>query len=218
MSEILIIHEMLKYATDIYSIFNKATYFFSDDETDLQVGIYVDDKNKKITISFRGTESVRDGITDLNVIKIVYDSKIKVHRGFYKQLFHSKIYNDFYSKLKLLIEDKKNYVIYVTGHSLGAALSSLFSYRLSNDYDIIVNNINFASPRVGNIYWKQSFNSKENIKALRVVVSSDPIPLTPSLNYRHVGKLLKLNNGNILYYINDHRIKMYDELIKKNIM
>lgn len=209
------IDEMLQYATDIYNSIHIADHFYSDKESDLQVGIYINKDTHKIIISFRGTESLKDITTDLKVIKVKYDENIRVHKGFYDQLFRSNIYNEFYNQLKELIE-QYNYNIYITGHSLGGALSSLFTYRLASEYtNLIINNITFASPRIGNYYWKKAFNSMTNINTLRVYVNSDPIPLTPSFNYWHIGKKLKLRSGNLFYYVNDHRTAMYNRLIKK---
>lgn len=213
--EINNIEEMLQYATDIYNPIHIADYFYSDKESDLQVGIYINKDKNRLIISFRGTESLKDITTDLKVTKIKYDENIRVHRGFYEQLFRSKIYDEFYEQLKEL-SNQYGYDIYVTGHSLGGALSSLFTYRLASEYpNLIINNITFASPRIGNYYWKSAFNSMTNIKALRVYVNSDPIPLTPSFNYWHIGKQLKLRSGNLFYYVNDHRTAMYNKLIKK---
>lgn len=210
--EINDIEVMLEYATDIYSNKNKANYFYSDSMTDLQCGIYVDDYSKKVTASFRGTTSHEDRLTDLDIAQTKYVGNIRVHSGFYDQLFKSCVYQDFCNKF-IEIVGSNSYSVYITGHSLGAALASLFGFRMANTLDRKINIVTFASPKVGNYYWKQAFDSNCNIKNIRVMVSSDPIPLTPIINYYHVANVLCLSSGKYLWYIEDHSTKMYKKLI-----
>lgn len=205
---------MLQYAIDIYSNQNKANFFYSDHETDLQVGIYIDNDNKKIIASFRGTTSIEDKKIDLDIEQTKYDGKITVHSGFNDQLFKSDVYQGFHNKFVDII-GSHSYSIFITGHSLGAALASLYGFHLANSLDRMINIISFASPKVGNYYWKSAFDSNENIKNIRVLVSTDPIPLTPICNYYHVGNVLYLSTGKFLYYIGDHSTDVYNKLIKK---
>lgn len=208
------VEQMLVYATDIYSDCNGADHFYSDPDTDLQCGIYIDDEKRIVVASFRGTTSKEDKMTDLEIQKTKYFGKIRVHTGFYNQLFKSCVYQQFLDEF-ISIVGSTNYDVYVTGHSLGAALASLFTFRLSCSLDRCINNITFASPKVGNYYWKKAFDTNINIKNLRVMVSSDPIPLTPFINYYHVNGVLCLNSGKILWYIDDHSTSMYNKLIKQ---
>lgn len=205
---------ILQYATDIYSDENKAQFFYSDSISDLQVGIYVNDETKNIIVSFRGTTSTEDKMTDLRIAQAKYTGKIYVHSGFYDQLFKSCVYQEFYNKLIELIESN-SYDIFITGHSLGAALASLFGFRLATSIDKCIKIITFASPKVGNYYWKRAFDSKCNIINIRVAVSTDPIVIVPFLNYYHVSGVLYLNTGKFFYQIKDHSTMMYDKLIKK---
>eukprot|EP00548_Thalassiothrix_antarctica_P004539 CAMPEP_0194137896 /NCGR_PEP_ID=MMETSP0152-20130528/7731_1 /TAXON_ID=1049557 /ORGANISM="Thalassiothrix antarctica, Strain L6-D1" /LENGTH=76 /DNA_ID=CAMNT_0038835097 /DNA_START=50 /DNA_END=277 /DNA_ORIENTATION=- len=61
-------------------------------------------------------------------------------------------YDVIMKECKILLEENPGYKLYVTGHSLGAALSSIFAFYAACDEDIPkpVTCINFASPRVGN--------------------------------------------------------------------
>lgn len=219
-TEIENVQIMLEYATDIYSNKNKSDFFYSDNDTDLQCGIYVDNKSGKVTASFRGTTSLKDKLTDIDILSTKFFGKIRVHSGFYDQLFKSVKYYDFYNKFVDIVGSKNPlldtpYEIYVTGHSLGGALASLFAFKLATTLDRKVNIITFASPKVGNYYWKYAFDRHPNIKNLRVMVSSDPIPLTPIINYYHVAKVLCLYSGKFLWYIEDHSIKTYKKLVEE---
>mgnify|MGYP002837333271 CR=1 FL=1 len=72
--------------------------------------------------------------------------------------------------------------LFVTGHSLGAALSVLCGIRLAHKYpDNPVQVINFGCPKVGNWAFAQLVNSKTNLCVHRVAHKNDVITriLTP---------------------------------------
>lgn len=198
--------QMLNYSTKIYDDDNGSNFFYSDKETDLQVGIYLSDK---ITVAFRGTESMKDKMYDLNATKTKLSNNIYVHEGFYNQLLNSKIYKRFHNNLMLLISEHNDCEIYITGHSLGGALATLFGYILANEINKKINIISFASPRVGNYSFKRAFEKKSNLKHIRIVVSNDPIPYFPLINYYHVGKIKNLKVDEWFPNINNHSTKVY---------
>jgi triacylglycerol lipase len=77
---------------------------------------------------------------------------------------------------------------YITGHSLGAALSSLFTLdvRLSTP-NLRPTNMNFASPMVGTERWAQVY-AQQNPPTTRVLNYYDYAPDLPPLPfYTHVG-------------------------------
>lgn len=70
-----------------------------------------------------------------------------------------------------LVTPEKGYTLYVTGHSLGAALATLFGYTAAAD-DVFVCNgpvtiYSYASPRVGDSRFQQSFQLLEKAGRLR---------------------------------------------------
>ena len=72
--------------------------------------------------------------------------------------------------------------LFVTGHSLGAALSVLCGIRLAHKYpENPVQVINFGCPKVGNWAFAQLVNSKTNLCVHRVAHKNDVITriLTP---------------------------------------
>lgn len=212
LSKIRTINYALEFATNIYLDSNNADRFYSDKETDLQCGIYIDDILGRVIVSFRGTTSVEDKLIDLDLVKTKYSGKITVHSGFYKQLFLSKVYVNFYQDLINILKQKQ-YEVFITGHSLGAALATLFSFKLSHVIDDKINLITFASPKVGNYHWMKAFSERSNISNTRVVVTSDPIPLTPIFTYYHVSNPYYLRSGRFFWYIEDHSTTKYKKLL-----
>jgi predicted lipase len=182
--------------------------FISNSDTDTQVGIFLDVSKDNIYITFRGTSSrygttvfIRDVITDINAFKISINNNSEfIHEGFYKALM--SIYKDILNEIdEIKNKDIYKYNFYVSGHSLGAGLATLFTYFISDDNSIssIINDkiklITIGSPKVGNLSFKKSFEKKLNIINNIIVNYNDIITLLlPFFNYYHVGKQYRLLN------------------------
>ena len=103
---------------------------------------------------------------------------------------------------------KKNpgYKLYVTGHSLGAALASLFAFMVSASeeyWDVVpspVTCVSIASPYVGGSNFLEAFQELERLgrlRYLRVANQGDLVSIEPffTINlgfYKHCGMELKL--------------------------
>ena len=184
--------------------------FYSIDSTDLQVGITKSEANKRITVIFRGSESMRDWYYDLSILKTKLHDNVYVHSGFYKQLYNENMYENLKNDINDLIKEYTDYEIYITGHSLGAALATLFGYELARSIPNKVNIISFASPRVGNIEFKKAFDEKENLYHIRVTNNRDIVTAVPFINFKHVGTNICLyeNSYDIFYnYSYNHWLK-----------
>ena len=184
--------------------------FYSIDSTDLQVGITKSEVNKRITVIFRGSESMRDWYYDLSILKTKLHDNVYVHSGFYKQLYNENMYENLKNDINDLIKEYTDYEIYITGHSLGAALATLFGYELARSIPNKVNIISFASPRVGNIEFKKAFDKKENLYHIRVTNNRDVVTAVPFINFKHVGTNVCLyeNSYDIFYnYSYNHWLK-----------
>ena len=151
------------------------------------------DKNFKghYIVAFKGTDPNEAGdiVTDINFLPKKFkptknrgSKDAKVHRGFYK------MYKKMSSELFKFMKNNDVKKLYITGHSLGGALSHIFLY------DLIVSLgkkmpetvcIAIASPRIGNYYAKVDFTSRlrrmpnRKVSYVNLIGGLDPIPRFP---------------------------------------
>ena len=149
----------------------KVVDFISDPDTDLQVGITVSEKNKRIVTVFRGSESKSDWMYDF----MVYKSRMYpethddcyVHTGFLKQLHTNDVYLKILKTITEQLQEHPDYEVFVTGHSLGAALATLCGFEFAHNLgESKVTVVSFASPRVGNQKFKDVFDAKRKSRSL----------------------------------------------------
>ena len=197
--------------TENQSVFQKCEtqpVLYSSEE-DCQV--YVCEYQKYFCISYRGTESFQDVLTDLKISKVpfpLYRHNIweapDVHRGFSRQfesirepldLEIEKYLSNFQSGSNS--RDKPKVVF--TGHSLGGALATLSALYFQCKYpDVGISCITFGSPRVGDAQFAKLFNEKVRI-SYRYVNDNDPVPCIPtSWRFQHVKGLVWLNQDKIM--------------------
>jgi len=191
----------------------KVCNFINDKETDIQCGITINDVDKRICVVFRGSESLSDWYYDLYVIKKQIKDDVWVHGGFYKQLHDNDVYKNIVQHIKTQLETHPDYTIYVTGHSLGAALATLFGYLLSDEIENNITVVSFASPRVGNSSWKKSFEEKSNLTHYRITNCRDVITAFPLYNYKHVGKNIRLFEDKYSIFMDYNDDSFYDYTI-----
>lgn len=135
-------------------------------------------------LSFRGTQPKEksDVIADLAVAKNKTDSGGKVHVGFKTEL--DKIWKDIKKELGV----NPNGPLFVTGHSLGAAMATIAVSRMQAD---VTGLATFGSPRVGN----QKFVDHVAVDHHRVQNNCDDVPKVPPelLGFVHHGTNVYLN-------------------------
>ena len=208
--------------------------FYDIKSTDLQVGITISEVNKRISIIFRGSESKKDWFYDLSVLKKKLHDNVYVHGGFYKQLCDENMLDILKKDILNLLEEKKDYEVFVTGHSLGGALSTLFGYELSRVTSKKVNIVSFASPRIGNSEFKNSFDKRKNLVHIRITNNRDIVTALPMINFKHVGTNICLYEDTFdIFYnysynywykfslfncwrISDHSMDLYYKRLTKN--
>ena len=111
----------------------------------------------------------------------------KVHQGFKDAL--EEVWLDLLPYIKQL--DSKGRKIWMTGHSLGAALATLCASRYGNVQQVYA----FGCPRIGN----DVFRDKLDVKIYRIVNNDDIVARVPPPGaYVHVGELKFIDEDGIL--------------------
>lgn len=194
----------------------KIIKFINDTEKDIQCGIISSNKNKKLNIVFRGTDSFTDCLYDSlfckTYLELEDNNTMGIHAGFYTQFEY--IYDNI---IDIIIEYiNKDYEICITGHSLAHALSVLLSYFIADLTTKNIKIITFGGPRIGNYNWKINYESKTNLLLYRITNEADIVTTIPKFNYYHVGnhihiskEIIEFENNNLIYNIDDHSIINY---------
>ena len=148
--------------------------------------------NKEMyVLCFRGTEpdELSDVLADLNAIPRGAMTHGLVHSGFRNEL--DKLWNQI--QLHRAKHTKKK--LYITGHSLGAAMATIACSRFEEIEDV-EHLTTFGSPRVGTRRFVKNIRTKHT----RVVNNNDLVTRVPLwiMGYKHHGDLTYINfYGNI---------------------
>jgi triacylglycerol lipase len=161
---------------------------------------YAAANDKMILLAFRGTEvtHLRDWMTDLR-IKQVDTPFGAIHTGFKEAL--DRVWEEVLITFRIF---HRGQPIWITGHSLGAALATLAAQRLMAE-NINFNGLyTFGSPRVGNPAFCEACNKAFAARTFRFVNNNDVVTRVPQrvLGYDHLGTLKYL----------DHEGKVQDDL------
>ncbi|TMW97032.1 hypothetical protein EJD97_006344 [Solanum chilense] len=187
---------------------------------------------RDIVIAWRGTIQTLEWVNDLQSLLIPGPQVFRkggltqplVHHGFYNIYTSESVRSKFnqasardqvLKEVKRLVEEYKDDEVSITvaGHSLGASLATL------NAVDIAYNGINktssgkefpvtafvFASLKVGDINFVNTFNKLKHLHIMRIHNLLDVVPKYPPIGYFNVGQeiiidttkspYLKLNPG-----------------------
>jgi hypothetical protein len=159
---------------------------------------------KTFIFAFRGTDSDMDAYEDAffdTTAFSPYKGSVSptpwVSSGFYDiyDLIGGSMKQSMRQQLFALLAQHQPRRMYVTGHSLGGALSQLFTLDVAvSAPELWAANMNFASPMVGTADWKTAYESQPAQKdparrSIRVFNYWDYAPSVPpsALNYTHVG-------------------------------
>lgn len=145
---------------------------------------------KATVLSFRGTENESEWLEDFDALAVPnqYGEGL-VHAGFQEQA------NRLRDNVLELCPSTSGQ-LWITGHSLGAALAVLFASYLSYLLDLEPLVYTFAGPRVG---WANfaGFYNRRAPSTFRVVNIWDIVPHLPSVvgGYAHVGNVAQIDGG-----------------------
>ena len=198
--------------------------------------IWVIDMEDRLWVSFRGTKSASDILTDITTskeklidvcyspyyLKTCHNGIIPwVHHGFYSLFCIFKYELDHIYRKHI---SHCNHIIF-TGHSLGGALSSLAAmcaYTSRYAPELKLTNITFGSPKIGNYGFAKIYNEwiTDNVHYYN---SRDPIPYFPTFpqQYYSIGNQIQvdINESRLrLFSIQNHNLLFYLRRIEKNFI
>lgn len=230
----LVIHVAYNEGLDTIQSLKKVAELNNTFDTSATFGVIWVSQNT-IWIAFRGTgNNLQEWINNFKITQLSYynnknnlelpsfmvqNKDLKIHEGFF--IMYDEMINPILETIKTYY--KEGMQIVVTGHSLGAAVSTILGAELKSvGYDNVTV-YTFASPRVGN---EELTNYIHQIKLplFRIVNTEDivpqiPLPVSPNLQqfddpsfYSHCG--IEHNfTENWLSVINNHSLAVYQDQI-----
>lgn len=136
-----------------------------------------------IVLVFRGSEPdiYKDYLTDLYFKPTEFPDKGMVHSGFFSAL-QGQVWDKIQQTLNS--EKLKNKLLWITGHSLGAGLSTIAAAYLEPHALY-----NFGSPRVGDSSFQVSFEGKNVHRFANCSDLVTHLPPKNLLDYQHIDSL-----------------------------
>ncbi|CAM6032373.1 unnamed protein product [Sphagnum compactum] len=181
-----------------------------------QVYIFTDKKQdaNAVVVAWRGTEAFNayDWSTDIDFSWVRFQNKMGVHLGFLEALGLSTsglsdeiianddqklAYDDITKKVAEIIHDNPDAKVFITGHSLGGALATLYGamlfYNAEHEItDKLAAIYTYGQPRVGDKEFAKYGETHLKDQYVRVVYCNDIVPRVPFDNeifeYKHIGE------------------------------
>ena len=163
---------------------------------DIDTQCFVAGNADTIVVVFRGSDDINDWFANFQAVRDPGPlTKTKAHEGFQDALFPSviQVTNAIDSMLNL----DKPQRIWVTGHSLGGALGSLYSAMMYESGYTVYGIYTFASPRPGDAKLADALEAKMKTESKgphhRVMNENDIVPhVPPEPFFSHSGKRMIL--------------------------
>jgi triacylglycerol lipase len=176
---------------------------------------YVAENDTTILVAFRGSEGPNsiDGLKDwfmTNALNLLVQPDgplateflaagvgARWHMGFIRAIHD--IWEPLYAEIEAKLKAKDR-TLWITGHSLGGALTMLCSWLLLRKTVNIHQIYTFGAPMVGNKVVAEAFDREFSGKLFRYVNSPDPVPLLPMMSvtsneFAHGEKLMLLGDA-----------------------
>lgn len=147
-------------------------------------------ENRHAIVVFRGTANLKNWLTNIHSLPKAWIGGGYVHGGFADA--HAKVWAQLSLPMKNLISAERP--LFITGHSLGAALATLTLSQILHDHGASTKACayTFGSPRVGNTDFAHSMNSANLYRIVNNddIVTRLPLPFSTSrrLSFLHAGE------------------------------
>lgn len=155
----------------------------------------VDDARREIVLSIRGSNNIRNFITDVVFAWEDCDlvAQCKLHTGFAKGW--QEVADAATRGVEAARAAHADYRLVVTGHSLGGAIATLAGAYLRRG-GLPADVYTYGSPRVGNDHFANFMTAQPGVD-WRVTHRDDPVPRLPPIftGYRHISPESWLKGG-----------------------
>lgn len=166
--------------------------------TDVTGFVATDTTNELIVLSFRGSASIANWLTDFNfpVIPTTICTKCFASAGFWSSWLEAKY--AVFTAIERGRELHPTYKLVVTGHSLGGALATIAAAVLRSN-GTSVDMYTYGAPKVGLQALASYLTDSTNGSNYRVTHLNDPVPrMPPSLaGYRHHSPEYYITSGDV---------------------
>lgn len=162
-----------------------APIFCKDDRVDSQA--YVIEMDTGLWLAFRGTHSATDAVMDLQIEQepLTAANLATVHTGFLRQFKALESLLD--AQVHPYMQSESSRLLYVSGHSAGAAAGTIAAYVYACVYPGRVHHASFGSPRTGNKVFADAYNAAVKLRC-RCINGQDAVCKVPFCDgYVHVG-------------------------------
>ncbi|KAF1930166.1 alpha/beta-hydrolase [Didymella exigua CBS 183.55] len=176
---------------------NTLTEFENSLKSDVTGFVATDTTNKLIVLSFRGSRSVRNWLTNLNfpVTPTSICTTCSSSIGFWTSWVEAQ--TNVLSAIKTAQAQYPTFKVVATGHSLGGALASLAAGVLRAQ-GTTVDLYTYGAPKVGLQGLADYISGTSKGQNYRVTHKNDPVPKLPPalLGYRHTSPEYYITSGN----------------------
>lgn len=200
---------------------NSNILIYSNIDNSPFANIWLNSTNTQCVIVFRGTSTMADAQADLNYNEITIHDKYKVHGG---------MYNVYSTMQKSLLDNIPNTVtsVFISGHSLGAALAYYMAMDLIMYRQLTVDLFVIAPPRSGDNNFANylSQNSKHVTSLINLADLVPSVPWSYMPNFKQTNNLNQFSHVFPIAIFNNlradilscHMLPAYFEGVNKNIV
>ncbi|KAF2271182.1 alpha/beta-hydrolase [Lojkania enalia] len=182
---------------------------FSKGNTDVTGFVALDNTNRQIIVSFRGSSSIENWMANLDIKAVNTDicSGCSAHSGFWRSWSQAR--DEVLQAVKNACAANPGYSVATTGHSLGGAIATLAAAQLRNEgYTVAL--YTFGAPRIASSKLSD-YITKQPGGNYRITHWNDPVPRLPPLamSYVHISPEYYIEKTN-LKSVTSGDIKVYD--------
>lgn len=160
-----------------------------------------------VAVVVRGTQTLSDWLSNLNVAYDAGPGGFPVHAGF------QRVYGSMRTGVEQALRGRNPGQIHIVGHSLGGAIANLFAAQFLLEQRADVRLYTFGAPRPGHGALARYLGAHLDSQHLRrVYCAADPVQLVPTWPFMHApvqSPGLRSPHGGSLMSIEAHRIPSY---------